>query len=77
MKTNWNGAILRDLRQRYPRASKAEGSGKWRDCPNQFEFGELLGVSGRTVRRWENDEGPIPEPVQRLLDHLNRRHRNG
>lgn len=32
----------------------------------------LVGVDGRTWRRWENDERDIPEPVVRLVWLLER-----
>lgn len=55
-------------------------SRRWRMTPHQFlaaldrltngnqsEFARLIGVDGRTVRRWVAGDLPIPKPVQALL----------
>lgn len=34
---------------------------------NQSEFARLIGVDGRTVRRWVSGELLIPKPVQALI----------
>jgi DNA-binding transcriptional regulator YiaG len=33
----------------------------------QMGAGRVLGVDGRTVRRWASGESDVPEPVRRLL----------
>jgi len=35
---------------------------------SQAELGELMGVAGRTVRRWETGEIPIPKIAQMALE---------
>ena len=37
---------------------------------SQVSIGEMLGVSGPTVNRWEKDEQDIPGPAQKLLRML-------
>jgi len=38
----------------------------------QREFAELLGVVGRTVRRWENEETEIPRRVEGTIREIER-----
>lgn len=37
---------------------------------NRDDFGKLVGSSGRTIRRWENDEAEPSAMALKLLDAL-------
>ena len=61
------GTELRQFRLSLPRRGVANGSGRWLDHCSQADLASELGVSVRTLKRWEAGDVAIPAPVQRLL----------
>lgn len=40
---------------------------------SQFEFADLLGVTDSAVCRWENGNRPVPGPVRKLVDMMQKK----
>ena len=70
MTDEWTADRLRELRESTPRNTPAEGRGRWERCISRADFAGRLGVSMRTLQRWETGSSKIPLPVQRLLSML-------